>query len=780
MKKLYKMGTSGNFRKGVLAASVMGALFMADVANAQYCSSGPWNTWDDEIFRVSFSTLNNVSSCNSNQGGPGSISRVYSDYTTVVPTLSVMQTVNYPLSVVVGQCDGNTYSGYVGVWIDYNQNNSFNDPGEQVFMSGSNLWQVNGTLINAPAGVTIPPGATLGATRMRVVASEYNIPSPCGNYGYGETEDYAVHILPNTPCNNTPAANVTTASETFICPNSNVTLGTVNSYFFTGINYQWHSSTQSNLGPWTAVNSATNANYNAVGISQTTWYTLVATCANGGSPTGQTLTAIGVTVAATSLSTVPYFEGFEDPNKSGNNQLPNCSWTRSNANNCKTSTVSANSNRTPYNGVGYANFDYGGNYTNNIYNYYSNGIQLNAGVTYSAWVYYITPGWNAYNNFTLKYGPNQNQTGMVTLGTVPSPNNSTYKLLSNTFQVATSGIYYLNVSAQDNSSGSFFTFDDLGIIAPCTFTNNSANLTINGPSAICTGQAAVFNANGVDSYSWSTGATSQSISVSPINNMVYSVVGTNTLSNCKSTTSLPLIVNPLPGVQIYAPKTSICEGESLVLFASGSANSYTWNTGAMTPMNTFIPAASGTFSYSVVGENSFGCKTVATQVISVNSLPLINVTGNTNICKGEAGTLVGTNADSFTWSSPSSFLQTTTISPYPLVSTAYTVTGTDQNGCKGTTVVYLTVNECTGITNITGTIEGLEVYPNPNSGEFTIQLNNGLTKTIEVVDVAGRIISLTTSTDNQVKMNINHLSNGVYYIKVNSDNAVEVLKVVKQ
>ena len=779
MKNLYKLRNFGNFRKSVLAASVMGAVCMANVANAQYCSSGPWNTPDDEIFRVTFSTLNNVSNCGPTQGGPGSITSIYSDFTNVVPTLSVMQTVNYPLSVVVGQCGNYVYSGYVGVWIDYNQNNVF-DPAEQVFMSGNNAWQVAGTTITAPGGVTIPPGAVLGLTRMRVVASEYNVPSPCGNYGYGETEDYAVYIMPNTPCNNTPVANVATASETFICPNSNVALGTANTYFYTGINYQWYSSTQTNLGPWTAINSATNSVYNATGINNTTWYTLVATCSNGGSPNGTTLTAVGVTVAPTSLSTVPYFEGFEDATKSGSNRLPNCSWTRSNATNCKTSTVTANQNRTPLNGIGYANFDYGGNYTNNTYHYYSNGIQLNAGVTYSAWVYYITTGWNDFNNFTLKYGPNQNQTGMVSLGTVATPNNTTYKLLSNTFQVATSGIYYLNVSAQDNSGGGYLTFDDLGIIAPCTFTNNAANINVTGPSAICIGQPAIFNASGVGSYSWSTGATSSSISVNPINTTAYNVIGTNTLSNCKSTTSIPLIVNPLPGVQIYAPKTSICEGESLTLFASGSATSYTWNNGPTTPLNTFTPATSGTFSYSVSGENSYGCKTIATQAIDVNPLPVINVTGNTNICKGEPGTLVGHNASSFAWSSPSSFLQTTTISPYPQVSTIYTVTGTDQNGCQGQTVVYMTVNECTGITNITGTIEGLEVYPNPNSGEFTVALNNGLLKTIEVVDLTGRIISLTNSSDNHVNMNISSLSNGVYYVKVKSDNAVEVLKVVKQ
>ena len=104
----------------------------------------------------------------------------------------------------------------------------------------------------------------------------------------------------------------------------------------------------------------------------------------------------------------------------------------------------------------------------------------------------------------------------------------------------------------------------------------------------------------------------------------------------------------------------------------------------------------------------------------------------------------------------------------------------DDSGCPGTTVVNITVSACTGIKTHSAGIANLQVYPNPNSGVFTVELNNGLTKNIEVMDVTGRVILANTSENDQITVNINNLSNGVYYVKVKSDNAVEVLKVVKQ
>jgi len=97
-----------------------------------------------------------------------------------------------------------------------------------------------------------------------------------------------------------------------------------------------------------------------------------------------------------------------------------------------------------------------------------------------------------------------------------------------------------------------------------------------------------------------------------------------------------------------------------------------------------------------------------------------------------------------------------------------------------TAFVTQNVQTCLGISANASSISGLNVYPNPNNGEFTVELNNGLNKTVELMDVTGRVLSLQTSGNGKMIINIDNFSNGVYYIKVKSGNAVEVLKIAKQ
>ncbi len=79
------------------------------------------------------------------------------------------------------------------VWIDYNGDPDFDDPGENIVNSGT----VNGDFNTT---ITIPQDA-YGNKRMRV-SLRRNLPAispgPCGYYTQGEVEDYTVHIEP--PC----------------------------------------------------------------------------------------------------------------------------------------------------------------------------------------------------------------------------------------------------------------------------------------------------------------------------------------------------------------------------------------------------------------------------------------------------------------------------------------------------------------------------------------------------------------------------------------------------
>jgi hypothetical protein len=176
-----------------------------------YCTSGATSPADEEILNVSIGTLNNSSTCTST-GGPGSTLSLYSNYTTTVAPPLLAASANYNLSVQIGTCGGN-FDNVTKVYIDYNQNGLFTDPGETVYASPV---AVNGpNTINTI--ITIPATATVGLTRMRVVNVETGTVSavnPCGSYTWGETEDYLVNIVPPPTCPQPTNLNVISADQT--------------------------------------------------------------------------------------------------------------------------------------------------------------------------------------------------------------------------------------------------------------------------------------------------------------------------------------------------------------------------------------------------------------------------------------------------------------------------------------------------------------------------------------------------------------------------------------
>lgn len=586
-----------------------------------------------------------------------------------------------------------------------------------------------------------------------------------------------------TPCSASPAANSVVATPTLICPVFGTsTLNVLNQYSLSALSFSWQSSANQ-LGPYTNIpnaNGITGSQNSMAYVTPTlaadTWYQIAITCTNGGVTT--TASPIQVQVAPITINTPPYFEGFEGITNNGD--LPNCSWSRSDVPQCRTRTAMVSTWRQARTGNKFAEFDASNYVYANTRYFYSNGIVLNAGITYSATVWYNTPGYSTWYNLALMYGPNQSPTGLVSLATVQNPNNSTYLPMTNTFSVVSTGTYYLAVRAQENYYGSQLVFDDLAITIPCQFPNNAANISLTGTTTICAGQTVNIGATGATTYTWSTNQNGNSISVAPGASTVYAVTGTNPLSGCLGSATKAITVNQLPNVSILTFNNPICNGASVSMQAFG-ANSFTWSSnGSTAPAISVMPTQNT--SYTVIGTDALGCTNSAVQTITVNQLPSISVTGNTLICVNSPANLTASGAGNngtYSWASPSAFLQANPVSVMPMATTAYTVSGTDANECKGSAVVVVAVDPCLGLENIGGTATQLSVYPNPNNGVFTVVKANGVAKNIEVVDVTGRVVLSNVSNASSVELNISNLSNGVYYVKVTSDNATEVVKIVK-
>jgi hypothetical protein len=150
------------------------------------------------------------------------------------------------------------------------------------------------------------------------------------------------------------------------------------------------------------------------------------------------------------------------------------------------------------------------------------------------------------------------------------------------------------------------------------------------------------------------------------------------------------------------------------------------------------------------------------------------------MCAGETQTLTGSGANTYQWAANTLFIVAPSALISPNVTTTYTLTGVNAQGCSGVTTITQVVDPCTGLFESTTTLSGVKVFPNPTAGFFTVELNSTFDKTIELTDVSGRLISSTTSKEGKVNMSVSHLANGIYYVKIKSNDAVEVIKVVKQ
>lgn len=228
-----------------------------------YCTPTITNACSSNDFIDSFSLntlLNAASGCNGQANN-------YISYTENQFTTTLTANGTYTLRLKAGSGSG-THSA--AVWIDYNRNGSFGDPGEYYLISNS-IPASGSATINVAVPATINPGLT----RMRVryfSGTTINQASVCSSYSYGETEDYKV-TLDIATCTNPPASGTITANANALCTDSLLTLTASN--FDLGGSLQWQKSSDSIA--WSNIQGATNASYSTTNPA-TAYYRLKVTC----------------------------------------------------------------------------------------------------------------------------------------------------------------------------------------------------------------------------------------------------------------------------------------------------------------------------------------------------------------------------------------------------------------------------------------------------------------------------------------------------------------------
>lgn len=296
------------------------------------------------------------------------------------------------------------------------------------------------------------------------------------------------------------------------------------------------------------------------------------------------------------------------------------------------------------------------------------------------------------------------------LGHVISPGAIMHYAISNGSQNRSLGV-------NDLAGGQFVQAKSIttNICGPGAMSNTScgsppvAAFVVNDEDA-CVGQSLNFTDQSTGTptqWQWTfTGATPssstlQNPSVSYATPGVYDVtlIATNGNGSDSHTINGYITVTGNPTVGFtFAPSLTVCAGQSLTLSGSG-ATSYNW-TGGINDGVAFVPPSTG--SYTVVGTDEAGCTDSDVANVTVNSAPSLTVTcnpSNSVVCTGGQATLTASGAQSYSWTGGI----TNGVAFNPPSTSTYTVTGTGANGCTSTTARTVTVQSCSGTTQLNAT-----------------------------------------------------------------------------
>jgi hypothetical protein len=350
----------------------------------------------------------------------------------------------------------------------------------------------------------------------------------------------------------------------------------------------------------------------------------------------------------------------------------------------------------------------------------------------------------------------------------------------------------------------------------CAITSNPIIITVNplpaaptitagGSSTLCGGGSVNLTSSYASSNFWSTGATTQTISVNSAGS--YTVRYTDA-QGCQATSNA-VSVTVVPTAPIVTPSSgpiSLCPGQSVTFTRNSEAGlTYQWKN-----MGSVIGGATGTtYTSSVAGafnvtatHTASGCQTTSPSVTVV----LLTVPGTPATPTGPSATCnAGTNttytvpsvanATSYDWNVNGTIINTPGPSltyNWPNTYTGFAsikVSARNACGAGGISGAKATIvsngSTCRlGIDGLDTDLPVLEttLFPNPSSQESTLMIKNTESEKVAVViaNLDGKILYQNDEVNPNEELTIgSNLGAGVYLVKVIDKDSLKILKFFK-
>lgn len=243
-----------------------------------------------------------------------------------------------------------------------------------------------------------------------------------------------------------------------------------------------------------------------------------------------------------------------------------------------------------------------------------------------------------------------------------------------TYQVIFNGAWQGYIYAGLQSCASFSDSIHVAVFTSMPDVNLGADTTL------CPGNTVLLNArSGYTSYLWSTGSTSETITVSTP--ATYYVDVTDGCGNVSSDTVIVAAAPPIP-FNIGADKIK-CNEDTVHINAPGGFLNYSWgpayNINSQTAQNVIVQPLVDTI-YFVMAEKSPGCFAYDTIRITVNHSSPINLGTDKSFCSGDSTVIdAGPGFTQYAWNTGATTQKITA-----LTTGDYIVIGTAANSCRST------------------------------------------------------------------------------------------------
>jgi hypothetical protein len=257
---------------------------------------------------------------------------------------------------------------------------------------------------------------------------------------------------------------------------------------------------------------------------------------------------------------------------------------------------------------------------------------------------------------------------------------------------------------------------------------------------------------------------------------------TDTLG-CSGADSTNIIVIGAPAVTIAAFNPNmICENNGSVALPTASPIGGNYSGNGVSGAD-FDPATSGVGTHSVMYSytDTLGCSGADSTNIIVIGAPAVTIAAFNpdTICSSVASLVLPTASPiggNYSGNGVSGTDFDPTTSGVGTHSVMYSYT--DSSGCSGADSTNVIVVTCSSINTIKENV-AFNVYPNPNNGEFTLDLGKNTEEAVvEIYNAVGSLVYSEQVNQSKVNINLTNVAKGVYFIKIQSQKGQAVKGIV--